>query len=96
VTGEEADKLKALMSDAARKWWSDLVAEPHSFQKPTFYLGFEGWNVTNVMPDAAYDRTPGRVRLLPNGATGFQQEGDYMCFATEVSDAVKYRIKVLV
>jgi hypothetical protein len=60
--------------------------QPHSFQKPTFYLGFEGWNVTNMMPDAAYDRTPGRVRLLPNGATGFQQEGDYMCFATEVRD----------
>jgi hypothetical protein len=58
--------------------------QPHSFQKPTFFLGFEGWNVTNVMPDAAYDRTPGRVRLLPNGATGFTQEGDYMCFATEV------------
>lgn len=90
MTGDEAKQLAALMSAAARKWWTDLVAEPHSFQKPTFYLGFEGWTVTNMLPDGAYDRTLERVRLLPNGATGFQQAGDRMCFSTEVGGFIAY------
>ncbi|KAF6255530.1 hypothetical protein COO60DRAFT_203781 [Scenedesmus sp. NREL 46B-D3] len=95
VTGKEGEQMRVLMAGAARQWWADLLAEPHSFQKPTFYFGFEGWNVTNVLPDAAHDRTPGRVRLLPNGATGFEQEGDYMCFATEVVEAGRYEVALM-
>lgn len=85
MTGPEGRRIAAKLSAAAREWFNDLVAAPHSFQKPTFYLGFDGWNVTNVLPDGAHERTAGRVRLLPNGATGFSQAGDSMCFAVDVS-----------
>ncbi|WIA16297.1 hypothetical protein OEZ85_012998 [Tetradesmus obliquus] len=95
VTGAQGEALADLMAGAARRWWADLVAEPHSFQKPTFFLGFEGWNVTNVLPDAAHDRTQDRVRLLPNGATGFSEVGDYMCFGTEVVAAGRYEVVLM-
>lgn len=84
VKGPEGKAVAALMSGAARNWWNSLVASPHSFQKPTFYLGFEGWNVTNFLPDGAHDRTFGNVKLLPNGASGFVEPGDRMCFGVEV------------
>lgn len=84
VTGPKGAALAARMGAAARKWWASIVAEPHSLQKPTFFLGFQGWTVTNLLPDGAHERTKGRVRLLPSGATGFEQPGDRMCFGTEV------------
>lgn len=88
VGGPEGLALAAKMSAAARTWWQELVESPHSFQKPTFVLGYDGWNATNVLPEGAHERTPGRIRLLPNGLTGFSREGDYACFAMDVSSFV--------
>jgi hypothetical protein len=61
-----------------------VLREPHSFSKPTFYLGLANWTVTNVVGAGAHDRTPGRVRLLLMGAAGFERTGDYMCFKLQV------------
>lgn len=73
------------LSAAARTWWQSLVSDPHSFSKPTFLLGLNGWSVTNILPDGAHERTPGHVELLPNGAAGFSKVGDSMCFSINVS-----------
>lgn len=94
VTGPEGEAVAALMSGAARQWWKSLVASPHTFRKPTFYLGFEGWNVTNLLPDGAHDRTMGNVKLLPNGASGFKEPGDKLCFALEVRYRVRFSVKL--
>lgn len=88
VTGAEAEKLAKIMHDAAKSWWKSNVESPDSFTKPTFYLGLGGWSVTNLLPDGAHDRTPGRVTLLPNGAHGFTQVGDRICFAIEVGGSM--------
>lgn len=85
VHGEEKEDVARMMEGAARQWWQSLLAEPHSFNKPTFQLGFNGWSVTNILPDGAHERTPGRVELLPNGAAGFSRIGDSMCFGVKVS-----------
>lgn len=85
VTGEEKERVAAKLSAAARSWWQSLLAEPHSFEKPTFQLGLNGWSVTNILPDGAHERTPGRIELLPNGAAGFSRVGDSMCFSLNVS-----------
>lgn len=84
VTGEEGKRLAKLMSDAARAWWKSIVQDPDSMTKPVFYLGLSGWSVTNFLPDGAHERTPGRVTLLANGAHGFSNVGDRLCFATQV------------
>ncbi|KAI8466606.1 MAG: alkaline-phosphatase-like protein [Monoraphidium minutum] len=94
VTGPEGDALRAVMSVAGRQWWESVLAEPHSFQKPTFFLGFEGWSVTNVLPDGAHERTPGRIRLQYNGASGFQMPGDRMCFAAQVMAGGTYDVSL--
>lgn len=85
VLGEEKDSVVAKLSGAARQWWASVVAGGHSFEKPTFQLGLNGWSVTNILPDGAHERTPGRVELLPNGAAGFSQVDDSMCFKLDVS-----------
>lgn len=85
IVGEEKERVASKMSAAARTWWQSLLAEPHSFEKPTFMLGLNGWSVTNILPDGAHERTPGRIELLPNGAAGFSRVGDSMCFSLNVS-----------
>lgn len=85
VFGEEKERVAKQLAAAARSWWQSLLAEPHSFEKPTFQLGLNGWSVTNILPDGAHERTPGRVELLPNGAAGFSRVGDSMCFSLNVS-----------
>jgi hypothetical protein len=85
VYGEEKDRVVAKLSAAARDWWKSVVADHHSFEKPAFQLGLNGWSVTNILPDGAHERTPGRIELLPNGAAGFSQVGDSMCFKLDVS-----------
>lgn len=84
VFGEEKERVAGKLSAAARSWWQSLLAEPHSFEKPTFLLGLNGWSVTNILPDGAHERTPGRIELLPNGAAGFSKVGDSMCFSLNV------------
>jgi hypothetical protein len=85
VYGEEKDRVVAKLSAAARGWWKSVVADQHSFEKPAFQLGLNGWSVTNILPDGAHERTPGRIELLPNGAAGFSHVGDSMCFKLDVS-----------
>lgn len=88
VHGEEKERVVRRMEGAVREWWASLLAEPHSFNKPTFQLGLGSWSVTNILPDGAHERTPGRIELLPNGAAGFSRVGDTMCFAVKVRDCV--------
>lgn len=85
VKGEEKEAVVRKLSGAARAWWKSLLADKHSFSKPTFQLGLNGWSVTNILPDGAHERTAGRIELLPNGAAGFSQAGDTMCFSINVS-----------
>jgi hypothetical protein len=88
------------MSRLAREYFKSLVADDHSFEKPTFYLGLDNWSVTNVLPDGAHARTPGRIELLPNGLSGFSKVGDMACFALDVStreaasSCVKIRVRL--
>jgi hypothetical protein len=85
ITGPEKEAVASEMSRVARKYFKSLVADDHSFEKPTFYLGLDDWSVTNVLPDGAHARTPGRIELLPNGLSGFSRVGDMACFALNVS-----------
>jgi hypothetical protein len=85
VTGERGAFLARKMSNAAEQWWQSVATEPASFQKPTFYLGFGNWTVTNMLAAGAHERTPSRVQLMINGAKGFYNAGDSMCFKLKVS-----------
>lgn len=87
MSGPERAALAAQLSGVARQHFNALVSDNHSFNKPTFFLGLDGWSVTNILPDGAHERTPGRVELLPSGAAGFRQVGDSMCFAIKVRRA---------
>ncbi|WIA28865.1 hypothetical protein OEZ86_011391 [Tetradesmus obliquus] len=95
VSGPEGDAVAGQMSKLAREYFKSLVADAHSFEKPTFYLGLDGWSVTNILPDGAHARTPGRVELLPNGLSGFSKVGDSACFALEVAKGGRYLVQVM-
>jgi hypothetical protein len=79
-----ASVLSQKLSDAARTWWHSVVAEPHSFNKPTFYLGRGNSIASNVLAAGAHERTPGNVTLLAMGATGFKSPGDRACYKVQV------------
>jgi hypothetical protein len=75
----------------AKNYFTSLVNDVHSFQKPAFQLGLDRWAVTNILPDGAHERTPGRIQLLPNGAAGFSNVGDNMCFAANIVTGGTYK-----
>jgi hypothetical protein len=85
VTGGRGRYLAQKMANAAKEWWQSVVKEPHSFQKPTYYLGLGNWTVTNMLAAGAHERTPSQVTLLIDGATGFYSAGESMCFKLKVS-----------
>lgn len=84
VKGLEGRRLAKQLASAAQRWFDSLVAEPHSFTKPMFYLGLETWTVSNIIAEGAHERTPGSIKLFANGASGFRDLGDRMCFKVEV------------
>jgi hypothetical protein len=84
VPQPQAAAIAEQLSATAQDWWTSVLREPHSFSKPTFYLGLANWTVSNVLAAGAFDRTPDRVRLLMMGAAGFERPGDYMCFKLQV------------
>lgn len=61
-----------------------MLAEPHSFNKPTFYLGLGSSLASNVLAAGAHERTPGNVTLLAMGASGFSSPGDRVCYKVQV------------
>ncbi|WIA34881.1 hypothetical protein OEZ86_013171 [Tetradesmus obliquus] len=79
-----AASLAKRMSKAAEDWWASVVSDPHSFSKPTFFLGMGSWTVTNLLAAGAHERTPKRVTLLLDGASGFSEPGDSMCWKIKV------------
>jgi hypothetical protein len=44
------------------------------------------WTVTNLLAAGAHERTAKRVQLLLDGATGFSEAGDSMCWKIKVSN----------
>jgi carbon monoxide dehydrogenase subunit G len=46
------------------------------------------WTVTNLLAAGAHERTPKRVQLLLDGATGFSEAGDSMCWKVKVGFGV--------
>ena len=91
----DAKSLIETAKVAAASWWEGLVAEPHSFSKPTFYLGFSGQTETNVLVDGAFDRPAGRVVVQPSGASGFSRVGDYVGFKVQVDRKGSYALGVV-
>jgi hypothetical protein len=79
-----ASAVSRQLSNAARTWWQSILAEPHSFNKPTFYLGLGNSLASNVLAAGAHERTPGNVTLLAMGATGFSSPGDRVCYKAQV------------
>ena len=57
-------------------------------------FNFRGQTETNVIVDGAFDRTPGRVVLQPQGASGFSRVGDYVAFRAVVLQAGAYQIGI--
>lgn len=84
VKGPEAAALATKFSSAAKAWWQSMVAEPHSFNKPTYYLGLGDTVASNVLVAGAHERTQHNVKLLAMGASGFSNPGDKACFKIKV------------
>lgn len=85
VEEPQATALRNIMRSAAEKWWQSVIMEPHSLEKPTFYLGLGDGLVTNMLVSGAHERTPAEnIRLIPNGAAGFKLPGDRICFRVKV------------
>uniref|UniRef100_A0A383VJP5 Sulfatase N-terminal domain-containing protein n=1 Tax=Tetradesmus obliquus TaxID=3088 RepID=A0A383VJP5_TETOB len=90
-----AAAISSKLSDAARSWWKSMLAEPHSFNKPTFYLGLGSSLASNVLAAGAHERTPGNVTLLAMGASGFSSPGDRMCYKVQVMTAGTYDVTLM-
>ncbi|WIA08366.1 hypothetical protein OEZ85_007805 [Tetradesmus obliquus] len=93
VAEPQATALRNIMRSAAEKWWQSVIMEPHSLEKPIFYLGLGEGLVTNMLVSGAHERTPAEnIRLIPNGAAGFKAPGDRICFQVKVMSPGTYDV----
>jgi hypothetical protein len=74
------------LSRVARTWWASVSSSPHALRKPTLVIAPQTFTRTepfNLPAYAAHERTPGRIKLLANGAVGFERVGDRLCFRVQ-------------
>lgn len=76
--------MAARLEAMAEAWFADMLASAHSFDRPTFFLGIDGKPQANIVADAAMQRTPGRVVVVPMGVMGFEQPGDSSWYRVKV------------
>lgn len=86
--------MAARLEAAAASWFADMLASPHAFERPTFFLGLAGRPVANIVGDGAIARTPGRVQVLPVGVAGFVQPGDSAWYRIKVVTAGRYEVRL--
>jgi hypothetical protein len=99
---EEADcsavtdepELKQRLSSAAKSWFESVVASPHSFERPLFFIGKPGRGSSAVLGNGAAERTPGRVSVLPTGLVGFSRPGDSASWRVHVLTGGQYSLAV--
>ncbi|WIA22471.1 hypothetical protein OEZ85_004767 [Tetradesmus obliquus] len=87
-------RMAARLEAAAASWFADMLASPHAFERPTFFLGLAGRPVANILGDGAIARTPGRVQVLPVGVAGFVQPGDSAWYRIKVVTAGRYEVRL--
>jgi hypothetical protein len=88
VPEPQASTIAAEFAAAARAWWADVAASPHSFTKPKFQVGLQSWTVTNVLAQGAHELSvgsAGNIRMLPNALAGFVDPGDAAWWGLKVS-----------
>jgi hypothetical protein len=78
-----ADRFSA----EAEAWWNSVVAEPHSFTKPVYQLGFEGQEASNVQAQGAVQITRGSVTV--DSRASYKRFGDNVCMKAKVSISVQ-------
>jgi hypothetical protein len=76
-----ADRFSAEAED----WWNSVVAEPHSFTKPVYQLGFEGLEASNVQAQGAVQISRGSVTV--DSRANYTRFGDNVCMKAQVSSS---------
>jgi hypothetical protein len=66
----------------AEAWWNSVVAEPHSFTKPVYQLGFEGQEASNVQAQGAVQISRGSVTV--DSRANYTRFGDNVCMKAQV------------
>lgn len=95
VTDSEPEVARKLR-DAARRWFESIVAdEPHSFERPTVFIGDEGNANWNAPLEAVAERPegPGGAQVVPMGVQGFTEDGQRTRTRARVTRAGNYIVR---
>jgi len=94
VTDAEPDVARKLR-DAARRWFEGVVMdEPHSFERPTLFIGDAGNANWNAPLEAVAERPRGGdVRMVPMGVAGFTRDGQRTRTRARVTRAGNYVVR---
>lgn len=95
VTDTEPEVARKLR-DAARRWFEGVVRdEPHSFERPTIFIGDEGNANWNAALEAVAERPPGPqgAQVVPMGVQGFHSDGQRTRTRARVTRAGNYIVR---
>jgi hypothetical protein len=84
VYGDERIRIAGIFNKEAKSWWASIVAEPHSFTKLVFRLGYGGEKASNVETAGAVQVSRGNV-FIKGSAVNFTNNGDRVCCQLQVS-----------
>ncbi|WIA14790.1 hypothetical protein OEZ85_003274 [Tetradesmus obliquus] len=83
VQGKLGEQIAANFDAAARWWWGDVLAEPNSFNKPVYQVGWQADNTTNIEMEGAVAFQRGSMSVV-GSYINFTQPGDYACVKAQV------------
>lgn len=95
VTDSEPQVARKLR-DAARRWFEDVVMnEPHSFERPTVFIGDPGNANWNAALEAVAERPSGPegAQIVPMGVQGFHKDGQRTRTRARVTRAGNYIVR---
>jgi hypothetical protein len=87
VSGTEHTRIAGVLNRKAKSWWRSVIAEPHSFTKLVYRLGYKGQAASNVETAGAVQVTRGNV-FIKGSAVNFTTAGDKVCCQVQVGGSL--------
>eukprot|EP01025_Chloroclados_australasicus_P010150 TRINITY_DN1399_c0_g2_i2.p1 TRINITY_DN1399_c0_g2~~TRINITY_DN1399_c0_g2_i2.p1 ORF type:complete len:614 (-),score=62.23 TRINITY_DN1399_c0_g2_i2:1228-3069(-) len=78
----------------ATQWWRDILQEPGSFKKPTFFIGYGGRAESIVLAYAPIERTQNRIVVAKRSVSGFKEIGDSLTCRVQVDTPGTYEVSL--
>eukprot|EP01024_Parvocaulis_polyphysoides_P022545 TRINITY_DN2090_c0_g1_i1.p1 TRINITY_DN2090_c0_g1~~TRINITY_DN2090_c0_g1_i1.p1 ORF type:complete len:645 (+),score=60.42 TRINITY_DN2090_c0_g1_i1:132-2066(+) len=87
--------LRNYFYESLENWWQSVLAEPGSFEKPVFLIGFQNAWESHIPLKAPIERSVGKIFVGDHAIQGFYDSGDHASYRIRVETEGSYEVKLM-